>query len=36
MVIADATIGNYGVVKISINDGTKELEVKGGNRCSRH
>lgn len=30
MVIADATIGNYGVVKISINDGTKELEVKGG------
>jgi len=30
MVIADATIGNYGTVKISINDGTKELEVKGG------
>ena len=30
MVIADATIGNYGTVKISINDGTKELEVRGG------
>jgi Na+-transporting NADH:ubiquinone oxidoreductase subunit F len=30
MVIADATIGNYGTVKISINDGAKELEVKGG------
>ncbi|MDY0288279.1 MAG: 2Fe-2S iron-sulfur cluster binding domain-containing protein [Sphaerochaeta sp.] len=30
MVIADATIGNYGIVKISINDGTKELEVEGG------
>ncbi len=30
MVIADATIGNYGVVKITINDGTKELEVEGG------
>ncbi len=30
MVIADATIGNYGTVKISINDGSKELEVKGG------
>ncbi len=30
MVIADATIGNYGTVKISINDGTKELQVKGG------
>ncbi len=30
MVIADATIGNYGIVRISINDGTKELEVKGG------
>lgn len=30
MVIADATIGNYGTVKISINEGTKELEVKGG------
>lgn len=30
MVIADATIGNYGTVKISINEGTKELEVRGG------
>ncbi|MCK9348568.1 MAG: FAD-binding oxidoreductase [Sphaerochaeta sp.] len=30
LVIADATIGNYGVVKISINDGSKELEVQGG------
>ncbi|MGE4583552.1 MAG: 2Fe-2S iron-sulfur cluster binding domain-containing protein [Sphaerochaeta sp.] len=30
MVIADATIGNYGMVKISINDGAKELEVQGG------
>ncbi len=30
MVIADATIGNYGTVKISINDGSKELEVQGG------
>ena len=30
MVIADATIGNYGIVKISINNGTKELEVEGG------
>lgn len=29
MVIADATVGNYGVVKISIND-KKELEVLGG------
>ena len=30
MVIADATIGNYGTVKISINDGAKDLEVQGG------
>lgn len=30
MVIADATIGNYGIVKISVNDGTKEFEVDGG------
>jgi Na+-transporting NADH:ubiquinone oxidoreductase subunit F len=30
MVIADATIGNYGTVKININNGTKELEVEGG------
>lgn len=30
MVIADATIGNYGIVKISINEGSKELEVQGG------
>lgn len=30
MVIADATIGNYGEVKISINDGEKELTVDGG------
>ncbi|MGH0052490.1 MAG: 2Fe-2S iron-sulfur cluster-binding protein, partial [Sphaerochaetaceae bacterium] len=30
LVIADATIGNYGMVKISINSGTKELEVRGG------
>ncbi|WP_422477780.1 NADH:ubiquinone reductase (Na(+)-transporting) subunit F [Pleomorphochaeta sp. DL1XJH-081] len=29
MVIADATVGNYGVVKININD-KKELEVAGG------
>lgn len=29
MVIADATIGNYGEVKITVN-GDKELEVKGG------
>jgi Na+-transporting NADH:ubiquinone oxidoreductase subunit F len=29
MVIADATVGNYGVVKININD-KKELEVQGG------
>jgi len=29
MVIADATVGNYGVVKITIND-KKELEVLGG------
>jgi len=29
MVIADATVGNYGVVKITIND-KKELEVAGG------
>lgn len=30
MVVADATIGNYGKVKISINDGAKELDVQGG------
>ena len=30
MVIADATIGNYGIVTVNINDGTKEFEVKGG------
>ncbi|HPY45779.1 MAG TPA: 2Fe-2S iron-sulfur cluster binding domain-containing protein [Sphaerochaeta sp.] len=30
MVVADATIGNYGIVKVDINDGTRELEVKGG------
>ena len=30
MVIADATIGNYGTVKININNGAKELEVEGG------
>lgn len=30
MVIADATIGNYGVVTITVNDGLKELEVFGG------
>ncbi len=30
LVLADATIGNYGVVKISINEGAKELEVQGG------
>jgi Na+-transporting NADH:ubiquinone oxidoreductase subunit F len=30
LVLADATIGNYGMVKISINDGMKELEVQGG------
>ncbi len=30
MVIADATIGNYGVVKISVNNGIRELEVLGG------
>ena len=30
MVIADATIGNYGVVKINVNNGTRELEVLGG------
>ncbi len=30
MVIADATIANYGEVGISINEGSKELTVKGG------
>ncbi|NLZ77366.1 MAG: oxidoreductase, partial [Spirochaetales bacterium] len=25
MVVADATIGNYGIVKVDINDGTREL-----------
>ena len=30
MVIADATIGNYGVVKITINEGIRDLEVLGG------
>lgn len=30
MVIADATIGNYGVVTINVNNGTRELEVLGG------
>ena len=30
MAIADATIANYGEVKISINDGSKELTVDGG------
>lgn len=30
MVIADATIGNYGVVKINVNNGIRELEVLGG------
>jgi Na+-transporting NADH:ubiquinone oxidoreductase subunit F len=30
MAIADATIANYGEVKISINDGSKELMVDGG------
>ncbi|MDD3671786.1 MAG: oxidoreductase, partial [Sphaerochaetaceae bacterium] len=30
MVIADATIGNYGQVQISINDGAKQLQVQGG------
>ncbi len=30
MAIADATIGNYGEVKVSINDGSKELTVDGG------
>ena len=30
MAIADATIGNYGTVKVSINDGARELSVDGG------
>ena len=30
MAVADATIANYGEVKISINDGAKELTVDGG------
>jgi Na+-transporting NADH:ubiquinone oxidoreductase subunit F len=30
MAVADATIGNYGQVKVSINGGAKELEVEGG------
>ncbi len=30
MVIADATIANYGEVQISINDGSRELTAKGG------
>jgi Na+-transporting NADH:ubiquinone oxidoreductase subunit F len=30
MAIADATIGNYGKVKVSINDGARELTVDGG------
>lgn len=30
MVIADATIGNYGIMKIDINAGVRELEVEGG------
>jgi Na+-transporting NADH:ubiquinone oxidoreductase subunit F len=30
MVIADATIGNYGSVQINVNNGTKELTVPGG------
>ncbi len=30
MVIADATIANYGEVRIDVNDGTKDLTVKGG------
>jgi Na+-transporting NADH:ubiquinone oxidoreductase subunit F len=30
MAVADATIGNYGRVKVSINGGAKELEVEGG------
>ena len=30
MVIADATIGNYGNVRINVNNGTKELTVPGG------
>lgn len=30
MVIADATIGNYGIVTVSVNDGIKEFQVKGG------
>lgn len=30
MVIADATIGNYGIMKIDINNGSREIEVEGG------
>jgi Na+-transporting NADH:ubiquinone oxidoreductase subunit F len=30
MVAAEATIGNYGDVKISINDGEKEIDARGG------
>jgi Na+-transporting NADH:ubiquinone oxidoreductase subunit F len=30
MAIADATVGNYGTVKVSINDGARELTVDGG------
>ncbi len=30
MVIADATIANYGDVQIDVNEGTKDLTVKGG------
>lgn len=30
MVIAESTIGNYGEVKISINDGEKEIGARGG------
>lgn len=30
MVIAESTIGNYGEVKISINDGEKEFDARGG------
>jgi Na+-transporting NADH:ubiquinone oxidoreductase subunit F len=30
MVIAESTIGNYGIVKVLINDGDKDLDVEGG------
>ena len=35
MVIADATIGNYGVCSITVNAGAREFEVLGGQTLLR-